>query len=136
VSPRGLCRAGVARLRRRAAACTLVLAAGDGTLAGCTVSHLHAGLPFAPAEVAAVRQGMPKAAVLALLGPPDEVAPLPQGSAFVYYYATQRGADLRLAFFGATFAYDRERSLEDSLMILFDRNGVVSAIGASRETQP
>jgi len=62
--------------------------------------------------------------------------PLPQGSAFVYYYSTQRGADLRLAFFGATFTYDRERSLEDSLMILFDRNGVVSAIGASRETQP
>jgi hypothetical protein len=76
---------------------------------------------------------MPKAAVLERLGPPDEVAPLPEGSAFVYYYATQRGAELRLAFLGAVFDYGRERNLEDSLMILFDRNGRVSAVGASRE---
>lgn len=124
-----------ARTRRTPAACALGLAVLACTLPGCTLARLEAGVPLEAADVAAMRPGMPKSAVLDRLGPPDEVAPLPQGSAFVYYYATQRGADLRLAFFGASFDYGRERNLEDSLMIFFDRTGRVSAVGASRETQ-
>ena len=130
------CAASAADRQRRGIAWALGLALLACAASGCTISRLQDGARLADSDVSAVRPGMPKAAVLERLGPPDEVAPLSQGSAFVYYYATQRGADLRLAFFGASFDYDRERNLQDSLMILFDRNGRVAAVGASHETGP
>lgn len=131
-APRAESGAGVGR---HGAAWALGLALLPGLLSGCTLARLQAGIPLEASDVAAVAPGMSKAAVLDRLGPPDELAPLPEGSAFVYYYATQRGANLRLAFSGASFDYGREQNLEDSLMIVFDRNGRVSAVGASRETQ-
>jgi len=112
----------------------LALLLGAGALSGCAFSRLHAGIPFAASDVAAIRTGMAKATVLERLGPPDQVAPLPQGSAFVYYFAAQRAAELRLTFFPAAFDYDREHNLEDTLMVLFDRNGLVSGVGSEEET--
>lgn len=102
------------------AALLLLLATG-----ACTRSRITFGNPVQPNEAAAIVAGVPKAVVLARLGPPDRVEVEPGGSAFEYLYSRAAARNLDVSLFQSSFTYDEARLKVDRLRVGFDAAGAV-----------
>ncbi len=105
---------------------------------GCTITRLYGGAQFRgdPAEI---REGQStRSDVLKLLGPPDAIEHQVWGDAFVYRYRQINSASITIDdffFTGQTiFSFERTFDNSDTLIVLFDFDGIVNGIAADRDT--
>jgi hypothetical protein len=98
------------------------------TSSGCTRSRIDFGNPVRPNEAATIVEGVPKAVVLAQLGPPDRVDVEPGGSAFEYLYSRSAVRSLDVSLYQSSFSYDEARAKVDRLRVGFDARGLVRYI--------
>lgn len=106
---------------------------------GCTRSRITLRHPILAEDAAAIVSGLPKAAVLARLGPPDRVEIEPGGSAFEYLYSRTAARALDVSFLQTSFSYEQTLRKVDRLRVSFDRDGAVRYVGvvpADPSTEP
>lgn len=111
-------------MRSLAALITVLSLAG-----GCTLSRVRLGQPVTADQAARIEEGSGKATILHLLGPPDQVAVEAGGTVFEYLYRQQRGRELEITVFRASFTYQEAYSHADRLVVRFDREGRVREYG-------
>lgn len=112
------------RMRTVAALIAILCAVG-----GCTLSRVRLGQPVTAEQAARIEEGSSKAAILDLLGPPDQVAVEARGTVFEYLYRQQSGRELEITVFRASFTYQEAYSHADRLVIRFDQDGRVREYG-------
>lgn len=104
---------------------------------GCTVGRWYVGspLPADPHQALVVGRTL-KAEVLARLGPPDRILRYRNGDAFIYRHDQRNSSELRIGtppFIGfggyQLFSWEKVQDKSDRLLVLFDREGVVSSFG-------
>lgn len=122
--------------RARAAA---VLVACLLPLAGCTVTRLYGGTQLR-GDPARITEGQTtRSDVLKLLGPPDAIEHQVWGDAFVYRYRQVNSASITIddfLFTGQTiFSFGRTFDHSDTLIVLFDFNGIVNGLAVDRDTE-
>ena len=106
----------------------------------CTLVRTYSGNELAPGIEARIVSGQStKAEVLRDLGPPDRLVRQYDGDVFVYAYIRRNADTLELSepvFTGLTlFSYTRTQEKSDRMVVLFDRNGVVTGVGFRRGTE-
>jgi len=106
----------------------------------CTLVRTYSGNELPPAIDAQIEAGRStKADVLRDLGPPDRLVRQYDGDVFVYAYIRRNADTLELSepvFTGLTlFSYTRTQEKSDRMVVLFDRNGVVTGVGFRRGTE-
>lgn len=107
--------------------------------AGCTITRLYGGeqLRGDPAQI--VQGKSTRSDVLKVLGPPDSIEHQVWGDAFVYRYRQVNSASITIddfLFTGQTiFSFGRTFDNSDTLIVLFDFEGIVSAVAADRDTE-
>lgn len=106
----------------------------------CTLVRTYSGNELPPAideQVVAGRST--KAEVLRDLGPPDRLVRQYDGDVFVYAYIRRNMDTLELSepvFTHLTiFSYTRTQEMSDRMVVIFDRNGIVTGIGFRRGTE-
>ncbi len=129
----------VARARRSEAvnaslACALALAVCGS---GCTIGRFYNGAPL-HADPSALAEGRStKADVLRLFGPPTQITHQTDGDTFMYLYRKQNSSSFRLQdpITGINwFTYSRWLENRDTLVVLFDFNGVVRGVAVEHRT--
>ncbi len=137
----GSCRRGVraaAQARRSEAvnasvACALALA----VCGGCTIGRFYNGAPLR-ADPSVLAEGRStKADVLRLFGPPTQITHQTDGDTFMYLYRKQNSSSFRLQdpITGINwFTYSRWLENRDTLVVLFDFNGVVRGVAVEHRT--
>jgi outer membrane protein assembly factor BamE (lipoprotein component of BamABCDE complex) len=111
-------------------ACALAL-----TTVGCTIGRFYSGAPLRADPSALVEGRSTKIDVLRLFGPPAQITHQTTGDAFVYLYRKENYSSFHLQdpITGINwFTYTRELEDRDTLVVLFDFNGVVRAVAVDR----
>jgi len=120
----------------RLLACWLVVQAATG----CVITREYLGndLPIV-ADGELVPGITTKADVLRKVGPPDRIARMYSGDVFVYAFIRRNGNSLILSEPVIThltfFEYHREQEKSDSLVVMFDRAGVLVSVGLQHSTR-
>lgn len=129
--------------RRHLRACrsiltALVLVAGLQLASGCTITRLYGGAQLRGDPAQIVKGESTRGEILELLGPPDSIEHQVWGDAFVYRYRQVNSASITIddfLFTGQTiFSFGRTFDHSDTLIVLFDFNGVVNAVAVDRDT--
>ena len=122
--------------------CTRLLAAlaALALASACTLVRIYSGNEIAPgADDRIVAGRSTKADVLRDLGPPDRLVRQYDGDVFVYAYIRRNEDTLKLSepvFTHLTFfSYTRTQEKSDRMVVLFDRNGIVTGVGFRRGTE-
>ena len=107
--------------------------------AGCMIGRVYVGSEIQDALPAKIAVGSTtKSEILRLCGPPDTIRRQYDGDVFVYRYLRRNFATLQISepvFTRLTiFSYSRAQQKDDSLVILFDKNGRVKNLGYHRGT--
>jgi hypothetical protein len=122
--------------------CTRLLAplATLALASACTFVRIYSGNELPPgvdAQIVAGRSS--KADVLRDIGPPDRLVRQYDGDVFVYAYIRRNEDTLELSepvFTQLTvFSYTRTQEKSDRMVVLFDRNGIVTGVGFRRGTE-
>lgn len=100
-----------------------------GLAAGCTLVRIEQGEPVAVADARAVQAGDSKASVLATLGAPDAMFPIPGGSIFEYSFRVTDSEALDIAAIQASASLSSTEVRTDRLVVRFDRDGRVREVG-------
>ncbi len=106
---------------------------------GCIIGRVYVGseIPTDLREKISVGTTT-KPEILRILGPPDTVRHQYDGDLFIYRYLQRNSATLDIAEPIVThltlFSYSRVQQKDDSLVILFDKDGVVRSFGYHRGT--
>jgi hypothetical protein len=116
-----------------------LLALGMQLCSGCTITRLYGGAQFR-GNPAQIKEGeSTRSDVLKLLGPPDAIEHQVWGDAFVYRYRQINSASITIddfLFTGQTiFSFGRTFDHSDTLIVLFDFDGIVNGIAADRDTE-
>ena len=93
--------------------------------------------------VASIQKGKTmKGDILTLFGAPSQILSQTDGDIFIYEYKRENSTELEIssplvAVGGSVtfFTYTKNDSKSDSLVILFDRAGIVTSFGYTNETQ-
>lgn len=106
---------------------------------GCTIGRVYIGSEIAEDLQGKIAVGSTtKGEVLKSYGPPDSVRRQYDGDVFIYRYFRRNSSELELADPVVTrlrvFMFTRVQQKDDSLMILFDKDGVVKSYGFRRGT--
>ena len=106
----------------------------------CTLVRTYSGNELPPAVDVRIEAGRStKADVLRELGPPDRLVRQYDGDVFVYAYIRRNVDTLELSepvFTRLTiFSYTRTQEKSDRMVVLFDRNGIVTGVGFRRGTE-
>ncbi len=122
--------------RRRAGALLLatvyLLSAGMAALPACTIVHVRAGDELPADRLESLTAGVStQADVIREIGPPTDVGNLMKGSVFVYRLTEGSAQALEIGFAAAIAGYQNERRTYWALVVVFDREGVVSGWGLS-----
>jgi len=106
---------------------------------GCVLGRLYVGSELRddfPAQIAVGTTT--KSDILRLYGPPDTVRRQYDGDVFIYRYVRRNSSSLNIiepVFTRLTiFSYSRLQQKDDSLVILFDKDGVVKGYGFHQGT--
>ncbi len=97
-------------------------------MAGCTIARFYNGAPLRADPSALVEGQSNKSDVLHLFGPPTQITHQTNGDAFVYLYRQQNYSSLHVQdpITGINwFTYTRQLENRDTLVVLFDFNGIV-----------
>jgi outer membrane protein assembly factor BamE (lipoprotein component of BamABCDE complex) len=110
-----------------------------GTTWGCTIGRVYIGSEFKEEQQGKIVTGATtKSDILTMYGPPDTVRRQYDGDVFLYRYLRRNSSALDIAEPVVThltlFSFSRLQQKDDSLMILFDKDGVVKAYGSRRGT--
>ena len=99
-------------------------------LPGCSITDYTSGQALSRTAVQNLHVGTTvQADVLAELGPPDDVAQLMFGSIWVYRLVEGSANMLEISVYSGTVGYEKSGSRYTSLAVIFDRKGVLSAMG-------
>jgi outer membrane protein assembly factor BamE (lipoprotein component of BamABCDE complex) len=107
---------------------------------GCTIGRIYKGseIKFDPNEKITIGSTT-KGEILEIFGPPIRIQKQFDGDVFVYAFLQRNSSVLTIKepyFTRSTyFQYTREQQKADSLVILFDKNGVVKNFGFRRGTE-
>jgi outer membrane protein assembly factor BamE (lipoprotein component of BamABCDE complex) len=106
---------------------------------GCTIGRVYIGSEFTEDQQGKIVTGATtKSDILTMYGPPDTVRRQYDGDVFLYRYLRRNSSALDLTEPVVTrltvFSFSRLQQKDDSLMILFDKDGVVKAHGFRRGT--
>lgn len=129
-------------VRRAPAAAALLLALvalAAPAAVGCTLTRVYRGTPIRMDAVGLIEAGVTtKGEVLTRLGAPDGIVRQFDGDIFVYRYVRRNTATLRLEEPVVTrleiFSWTRSEQRHDSIVVLFDREGVVQQVGTAQGT--
>lgn len=114
----------------------VILLVGSG---GCAITRLYGGARLRGDPARIVEGQSTRGDVLRILGPPDSIEHQVWGDAFVYRYRQVNSASITIddfVFTGQTiFSFGRTFDNSDTLIVLFDFNGVVNGIAADRDTE-
>jgi hypothetical protein len=106
---------------------------------GCTITRLYGGAQLRGDPSQIIEGQSTRGDVLRILGPPDAIEHQVWGDAFVYRYRQINSASITVedfAFTGQTiFSFGRTFDNSDTLIVLFDFNGVVNGIAVDRDTE-
>ncbi len=107
---------------------------------GCTIERVYLGSELPTALQGKITVGSTtKGEILQILGPPATVRRQYDGDLFIYSYIQQNSSRIDIAEPVVThltvFSYSRVQQKDDSLVILFDKNGVVKSFGFHRGTK-
>jgi outer membrane protein assembly factor BamE (lipoprotein component of BamABCDE complex) len=105
--------------------------------AGCTIGRFYNGAPLRGDPSALAEGRSTKADVLRLFGPPTQITHQTDGDTFMYLYRKQNSSSLRLQdpITGISwFTYSRLLEDRDTLVVLFDFNGIVRAVAVEHRT--
>ena len=105
-----------------------LLAAGL-VAAGCTLVRIEQGEPVSAADARAVKAGDSKATVLATLGAPESMSPIPGGSLFEYSFRVSDSEALDISAVQASASLSSTDVRTDRLVVRFDRDGRVREVG-------
>jgi hypothetical protein len=120
----------------RALALALCLAFASG----CIIVRTYIGNELPPAADGGIVPGTTtKADILRDLGPPDRLVRQYDGDVFVYAYIRRNSSTLELEEPVIThltvFEFTRVNERSDRMVVLFDRNGIVTGVGFRRGTE-
>ena len=106
---------------------------------GCTIGRVYVGSEIQDDLQDKIAVGSTtKSDILRLCGPPDTIRRQYDGDVFVYRYLRRNFATLDITEPVFTrlriFAYSRVQQKDDSLVILFDKDGLVKNFGYRRGT--
>ncbi|MEK7486510.1 MAG: hypothetical protein AABZ60_19475 [Planctomycetota bacterium] len=109
----------------------------------CSIGRIYKGTPVAMDLVASIQKGKTmKGDILTLFGAPSQILSQTDGDIFIYEYKRENSTELEIssplvAVGGSVtfFTYTKNDSKSDSLVILFDRAGIVTSFGYTNETQ-
>jgi hypothetical protein len=106
---------------------------------GCVIGRVYIGSEIKDDQRDKIVVGTTsKSEILAMYGPPDSVRRQYDGDVFMYQYVRRNSAELDLTEPVVTrmtvFSFTRLQQKADSLMILFDGNGIVKGYGFRRGT--
>lgn len=106
----------------------------------CTIVRVYSGNELAPALDAKIAAGQStKAEVLRDLGPPDRLVRQYDGDVFVYAYIRRNVNSFELSEPVFTrlliFSYTKTQEKSDRMVVMFDRNGIVTGVGFRRGTE-
>lgn len=106
--------------------------------AGCTITRLYGGAQLRGDPTQIVEGQTTRSDVLKLLGPPDSIEHQTWGDAFVYRYRQVNSSSITIrepVFVRQTlFQYSRTFDNSDTLIVLFDFDGVVNGVAFDRDT--
>jgi len=108
-------------------------------LPGCTITRVYVGSPVRLELVDALVPGESgKGEVLRQLGAPDGIVRQFDGDIFVYRYRRRNSASLTLEEPVITnleiFSYSRSEQKYDTIVVLFDEEGVLREVGTAQGT--
>ncbi len=114
----------------------LLLSAG----VGCSITRVYRGTPLRAVPDQVLSAGVTtKAQVLQVLGPPDRIVRQHDGDAFLYRFVRRNVDALELeepVFTNLTlFSFTRNEQRDDTLLVLFDPDGIVQSWGARHGTE-
>jgi outer membrane protein assembly factor BamE (lipoprotein component of BamABCDE complex) len=106
---------------------------------GCTIGRLYIGSEIGDGLLDKIAVGSTtKSEVLKIYGPPVAIRRQYDGDLFIYQYARKNLASIELREPIVTrltiFSFSRIQQKEDSLVILFDKDGVVKSYAFRRGT--
>jgi len=109
-------------------------------LSGCTVGRVYVGAEIMEnPDTRIVIGSTTKSDILGIYGPPRSVQRQYDGDLFIYSYFRKNSSTLNIEEPVVTdltiFTYTRVQQKKDSLVILFDKDGVVKNYGFYRETE-
>src|SRR5262245_28172944 len=107
---------------------------------GCTIVRTYSGNELPPQVDARLVAGKTtKAEVLADLGPPDRLVRQYAGDVCVYAYIRRNENSFELSEPVFTrlliFSYTKTQEKSDRMVVMFDRNGIVTGVGFRRGTE-
>ena len=107
---------------------------------GCTIGRVYIGSEIKHDPKEEIRNGLTtKSQILAIFGPPDLVQRQFDGDIFIYAFLRKNSTKFAIEEPYITklalFTYTRIQQKKDSLVILFDKGGVVKDYGYQRGTQ-
>jgi hypothetical protein len=107
---------------------------------GCTLRRDYLGSPVRLDGTQAIVAGLTtKGEVLSQLGPPDGIVRQFDGDIFVYRYVRRNTATFRIEEPVFTnleiFSWTRSEQRHDSIVVLFDEEGIVQQVGAAEGTE-
>jgi hypothetical protein len=107
---------------------------------GCILVRTYSGNVLPPGIETKLETGRStKAEVLRDLGPPDRLVRQYDGDVFVYAYVRRNENSIELSepvFTQALlFSYTKTQEKSDRLVVMFDRNGIVTGVGFRRGTE-
>ena len=100
-------------------------------IAGCTIGRFYNGAPLRADPSVLVEGRSSKSDVLHLFGPPTQITHQTNGDAFVYLYRQQNYSAFHVQdpITGINwFTYTRQLENRDTLVVLFDFNGIVRGL--------
>ncbi len=117
-------------------ALTLLLTTMTG---GCVIGRLYVGSDIKDDFQDKIAVGITtKSEILKIYGPPDTVRRQYDGDVFIYRYVRRNSSSLNIiepVFTRLTiFSYSRLQQKDDSLVILFDKDGAVKSYGFHQGT--
>ena len=116
----------------------VILAAALQLCSACTISRLYGGAELRGDPTKLVEGKSTRHDVLQLLGPPDSIEHQTWGDAFIYRYRQVNSSSITIrepVFVRQTlFQFSRTFDNSDTLIVLFNFDGVVNAIAFDRDT--
>ena len=118
----------------------LILALPLALASACTIERTYVGNEVSVVPDGRVVVGKTnKAEILELFGPPDRILRQYEGDVFVYAYIRRNSTTFALEDPTITnimiFTYHKSQEKSDRLVVLFDREGLVTGIGFRRGTE-
>jgi len=117
----------------------IALAAALQLCSACTITRLYGGAELRGDPTQIVEGKSTRSEVLKLLGPPDSIEHQTWGDAFVYRYRQVNSSSItiREPFFvrQTIFQFSRTFDNSDTLVVLFNFDGVVNGLAFDRDTE-